>query len=64
MNWSFVRHELGAISFVVAVIVGIIAVPLALLLHNPSSTGAANVGPTSVASAPRTSSPSASASPK
>lgn len=39
MNWPFVRKEWGAISFVLAVIVGVIAVPVALVFHNDSTRG-------------------------
>ncbi|MBO0703476.1 MAG: hypothetical protein J2P38_11120 [Candidatus Dormibacteraeota bacterium] len=61
MTWSFVRKEWGAISFVAAVIVGLIAVPVALLFHNPSNTGAPLNRPAAVASP--TGSPSPSPSP-
>ncbi|MGH7912909.1 MAG: hypothetical protein ACREQM_13195 [Candidatus Dormibacteraceae bacterium] len=66
MNWSFVRKEWGAVSFVVAVIVGVIAVPVALIVHNPSNTGATLQSPAPVstpASSARTLTPSPAASP-
>ena len=34
MNWTFVRREWGAITFVLTVIVGMIVVPLALYFTN------------------------------
>jgi hypothetical protein len=66
VNWAFVRKEWGAVSFVLAVIVGLIAVPVALFLHNPSNTGAPHNNPAPVstpATGARTSSPTASPSP-
>ncbi len=60
MTWAFVRKEWGAVSFVLAVIVGVIAVPVALFFHNPSNTGAAHNAPAPVATSP---SPSPTASP-
>lgn len=62
MNWAFVRKEWGAISFVLAVIVGVIAVPVALLFHNDSNRGATLNQPASVSSpaASPTTSPTAS----
>lgn len=66
MNWAFVRKEWGAVSFVLAVIVGVIAVPVALFFHNPSNQGAPHNNPAPVstpASSARTSSPSPSSSP-
>ena len=40
MNWSIVRREWGAASFVLTVLIGLIVVPLALafLNHNPTAT--------------------------
>lgn len=66
MNWAFVRKEWGAISFVLAVILGVIAVPVALIIHNPSNAGAPHNNPAPVstpATGARTSSPSPAASP-
>jgi hypothetical protein len=66
VSWAFVRKEWGAVSFVLAVIVGVIAVPVALFFHNPSNTGAPHNAPAPVSSpatGARTSSPSPSSSP-
>jgi hypothetical protein len=63
VNWSFVRKEWGAVSFVLAVIVGVIAVPVALVFHNPSNATAPHNNPAPVstpATGARTSSPTAS----
>lgn len=71
MNWSFVKREWGAVTFVVTVALGIVIVPAALYFGNqspttpPSSaTSAASSAtvtvPTSTASAARTASPSPS----
>ncbi len=69
MKWAFVRKEWGAISFVLAVILGMIAVPVALIFHNDSNRGATLNQPASI-STPATSptaspasSPTASPSP-
>jgi hypothetical protein len=32
VSWSFVRHEWGAVTFVLTVLLGIIIVPLAFVL--------------------------------
>ncbi|MBO0707216.1 MAG: hypothetical protein J2P43_00075 [Candidatus Dormibacteraeota bacterium] len=70
MNWSFARKEWGAISFVLAVIVGVIAVPVALIFHNDSNRGVALNQPapittpaTTPTGSPGASSPTASPSP-
>ncbi|OLC26655.1 MAG: hypothetical protein AUG06_06875 [Actinobacteria bacterium 13_1_20CM_2_65_11] len=34
MNWTFVRREWGAVTFVLTVIVGMVVVPLALYFTN------------------------------
>jgi hypothetical protein len=54
VSWAFIRREWGAVTFVLAVIVGMIVVPLALYF--------ANTGPNAVAvpTVPITSSPRAS----
>ena len=44
MNWSVLRKEWGAVTFVLTVIVGIIVVPLALYFTNQ--------GPTAIAAPP------------
>jgi hypothetical protein len=54
VNWSFVRREWGAVSFVLTVIVGMIIVPLALYFANQGP------GPLSIPNTPVTSSPRAS----
>ena len=66
MNWSFIKREWGAVSFVITVAVGVIIVPLGLYFGNQSptagvtATGAAVSLPTATASAsaPRAASPS------
>ncbi len=54
MNWSVLRREWGAVTFVLTVIVGMIVVPLALYFNNQ--------GPAAIAAPPvaRTASPIAS----
>lgn len=37
MNWAFVRREWGAVTFVLTVLVGMVAVPLALYLTNQNA---------------------------
>lgn len=34
MNWEFVRREWGAVTFIAAVVVGLVIVPLALYFAN------------------------------
>jgi hypothetical protein len=34
VNWAFLRREWGAVTFVLTVLVGMVAVPLALYLTN------------------------------
>jgi len=70
VNWSFVRKEWGAISFVLAVVLGVIAVPVALIFHNDSNRGATLNQPAPISSpahsptvSPGASSPTASPSP-
>lgn len=63
MNWEFVRKEWGAVSFVLAVIVGVIAVPVALLFHNPSPTGATLSQPAPISTPAASPSPSPATSP-
>jgi hypothetical protein len=45
VNWSFVRQEWGAVTFVLTVIVGMIVVPLALYFTNqgPAPVAVPNV---------------------
>lgn len=63
MNWgTFLRREWGAATFVVTVIVGLVAVPLALYFGNQSATPVNIPTPTpSVASAPSVASPASTA---
>lgn len=63
MNWDFVRREWGAVSFVLAVIIGVIAVPIALLFHNPSNAGATLNQPAPISTPATSPSPSPTASP-
>ena len=58
MDWSFLRREWGAVSFVLTVIVGLVVVPLALYFGNraPTPVGPAP-GATSSASPARTAAP-------
>jgi hypothetical protein len=66
VNWSFIRREWGAVTFVLTVLLGIVIVPLALYFGNQSPAPPA---PTPTASAPAasagrtTTSPSLSPSP-
>lgn len=60
MNRSFLVREWGAVSFVLTVLVGMVAVPLALYFgHAGSAAGVSGPVPAATASA----TPSASASP-
>jgi hypothetical protein len=54
VNWTFVRREWGAVTFVLTVIVGMIIVPVALYF--------ANQGPAAVAAPSTTTASSARAS--
>ncbi|HXJ48194.1 MAG TPA: hypothetical protein VNF91_03410 [Candidatus Acidoferrum sp.] len=54
MNWSVLRKEWGAVTFVLTVIVGIIVVPLALYFTNQ--------GPAAIAAPPVATASSARAS--
>jgi len=54
VNWSVLRKEWGAVTFVLTVIVGIIVVPLALYFTNQ--------GPAAIAAPPVTTASSARAS--
>lgn len=65
MNWgTFLRREWGAATFVVTVIVGLVAVPLALYLGNQSAAPVNVPTPTpTVASGANVASPAATASP-
>jgi len=63
VNWSFLRREWGAITFVLTVLVGIIAVPIALILGHQSAAPLANA-PVPATPAPiSASSPAASPAP-
>lgn len=58
MNWSFVRREWGAVTFVVAVAIGLLVVPTALYFGNQSATGnAANGAQSTIASPARSATP-------
>ena len=50
MNWTFVRREWGAVTFVLTVIVGMIVVPLALYFTNKGPAPVAVQTPTVVQS--------------
>jgi hypothetical protein len=74
VNLSFLRHEWGAVSFVLTVLVGIIIVPIALYFGHPgtkappaaastSASASPSVSPTTSASAGPSASPTRSASP-
>ena len=54
MNWSVLRKEWGAVTFVLTVIVGIIVVPLALYFTNQGPAAIA-APPVATASAARAS---------
>jgi hypothetical protein len=56
LSWSFIRREWGAVTFLLTVLIGIVAVPLALEIGNRSSAPAAPV-PRPAASAPASPSP-------
>ncbi|TME58694.1 MAG: hypothetical protein E6I58_01565 [Chloroflexi bacterium] len=64
MNWTFIRREWGAVTFVLTVLVGLVVVPLALYFTNVGATPVAtpNVTTSSSARASGVSSPSPSAS--
>lgn len=51
MSWVFIRREWGAVTFVLAVIVGLIVVPLALYFAN-TGPGALAVPNVPIASSP------------
>lgn len=57
MNRSFLRREWGAITLVLTVLVGVVAVPIALILGNQSAAPLAN------APVPNTPAPISAASP-
>lgn len=65
MNWAtFLRREWGAATFVATVIIGLVAVPLALYLTNQSGAPVALPTPTpTVASGPSVATPSIVATP-
>jgi len=64
VNWSVLRREWGAVTFVLTVLVGVILVPLALYLTNlgPSAISTGPITTVSSARASGVTSPSASAS--
>ena len=58
MNWSFVRKEWGAVTFVITVLIGLIVVPTALYFGNQSAaSNAASGARTTISSTARTASP-------
>ena len=60
MNASFLRREWGAVTFVLTVFIGLVAVPLALYFGNQSPTPVATQpSPTPAASSPAGPSPTA-----
>jgi hypothetical protein len=74
VNLSFLRHEWGAVTFVLTVLLGIIIVPIALYFGHPgtralssaastSASASPSVSPTTSASAGPSSSPTGSPSP-
>jgi hypothetical protein len=69
VNWTSLRHEWGAVTFVLTVIAGMIVVPIALYFANqgPGAIATPNLStsPTPIASSARlpTPTPSPSASP-
>jgi len=54
MNWSVLRREWGAVTFVLTVLVGVVLVPVALYLTNVSPT-AVSTGPITTVSSARAS---------
>ena len=59
MNWAqFLRREWGAATFVLTVVIGLVAVPLALYQGNQNPSLPVNVP---VASSPRTATPASTA---
>jgi len=59
VNWAtFLRREWGAATFVLTVVIGLVAVPLALYLGNQNPSLPVNVP---VASSPRTATPASTA---
>lgn len=58
MNWSFVRREWGAVTFVVTVVIGLLVVPAALYFGHQSASGnAANGAQSTIASPARNATP-------
>jgi hypothetical protein len=51
VNWSFVRREWGAVTFVLTVLIGIVVVPAALAFGNQSLSGSPT--PSTIASTAR-----------
>jgi len=62
VNWSFVRREWGAVTFILTVIVGMIVVPVALYFANQGPRAISIATITTVSSA-RTASPAQTATP-
>jgi len=61
VNWGqFLRREWGAATFVVTVVAGLVAVPIALVVGGNGPSAPVNVP---VASSPRTASPPSTATP-
>ncbi len=64
MDWgTFVRREWGAVLFVVTVVIGLVAVPVALVVNGQTPAGAVAVATPTPASAPRTASGATIATP-
>jgi len=65
VNWSFVRREWGAVTFVLTVLLGIVIVPIALVTGNhappPANLPESVASPTVSATASPSPSPSPSA---
>ena len=57
MNWSFVRREWGAVTFVITVLIGVLVVPTALIIEGQGSAANQSPAVTSPASPARTATP-------
>lgn len=49
MNWSFVRREWGAITFVLTVLLGLVVVPVALYVESQGASPVVAATPTTSA---------------
>jgi hypothetical protein len=61
VNLSFLRHEWGAVTFVLTVLLGMIIVPIALYFGHPGTRAASSPAGTSASASPSVS-PTTSAS--